>query len=351
MEVHRFKTREAEPWFAALAKTMLPDALAADDRPLAAPRLGRVRMYTFGAPRVGNSEFARFFDGLGMEAFRIVNGADIVARMPRHANSAGALLDYEHVGRTVLVEEDPSKLHKGFWVEGETAVEQCPLREVSPLSNPFSAGSVLGDLSQLTVGTLDKLGQKRLVSPLPCLGRHAYHRPCGILCVARVHACGFSLPVLTELWQDSITDRQQLAQAMAGAAAELERARLGVSKRLETASALDALSLFGLDKRFVESELKLIDSLRTGAALFHHLEPSYYKALTSGVDNWQGEEMAALARSLPEDQLEPVLLALRQAPHLQALLLRERERCLRDRLTQPQRPPEAAPGGGVDSDS
>ena len=183
MEVHRFKTREAEPWFAALAKTMLPDALAADDRPLAAPRLGRVRMYTFGAPRVGNSEFARFFDGLGMEAFRIVNGADIVARMPRHANSAGALLDYEHVGRTVLVEEDPSKLHKGFWVEGETAVEQCPLREVSPLSNPFSAGSVLGDLSQLTVGALDKLGQKRLVSPLPCLGRLAYPRPCGILCV------------------------------------------------------------------------------------------------------------------------------------------------------------------------
>ena len=91
-------------------------------------------------------------------------------------------------------------------------------------------------------------------------------------------------------------------------------------------------------------------AIKENAALFHHLEPSYYKALTSGVDNWQGEEMAALARSLPEDQLEPVLLALRQAPHLQALLLRERERCLRDRLTQPQRPPEAAPGGGVDSD-
>ena len=36
---------------------------------------------------------------LGMECFRVVNGADIVARMPRHANSAGAVLDYEHVGR------------------------------------------------------------------------------------------------------------------------------------------------------------------------------------------------------------------------------------------------------------
>ena len=173
------------------------------------------------------------------------------------------------------------------------------------------------------------------------------------VCVARVHACACG-PVLNKFWQDSITDRQQLAQAMADAAAELERARLGVSKRLETANALDALSLFGLDKRFVESELKLIDSLRTGAALFHHLEPSYYKALTSGVDNWQGQEMAALARSLPEDQLEPVLLGLRQAPDLQALLLRERERCLKERLTlqtQPQRPPQAAPGGGLDSAS
>lgn len=41
----------------------------------AAPvRLGRVRLYTFGAPRVGNSEFARDFDAMGLEAYRIVNG-------------------------------------------------------------------------------------------------------------------------------------------------------------------------------------------------------------------------------------------------------------------------------------
>jgi predicted lipase len=59
----------------------LQEADAADAE---APQLRRVRMYTFGAPRVGNSEFARFFDALGMEAFRIVNGADIVARMPRY---------------------------------------------------------------------------------------------------------------------------------------------------------------------------------------------------------------------------------------------------------------------------
>jgi hypothetical protein len=77
-----------ERWFTAITRVVLQEADAADAE---APQLRRVRMYTFGAPRVGNSEFARFFDALGMEAFRIVNGADIVARMPRYP------LTYAHV--------------------------------------------------------------------------------------------------------------------------------------------------------------------------------------------------------------------------------------------------------------
>ena len=39
-------------------------------------QLRLVRMYTFGAPRVGNSEFAAAFEELRMEAFRVVNGQD-----------------------------------------------------------------------------------------------------------------------------------------------------------------------------------------------------------------------------------------------------------------------------------
>jgi len=76
-----------------------------------------------------------------MECFRIVNGADIVARMPRHTNSAGAVLDYEHVGRTVLIDE-AGEVADGFWVEGESADAVCPLRDVSPLTNPFGPNSV-----------------------------------------------------------------------------------------------------------------------------------------------------------------------------------------------------------------
>ena len=52
---------------------------------------------------------------------------------------AGALLDYEHVGKTVLIQEregegqEPMAPVPGFWIEGESATE-CPLREVSMCS-------------------------------------------------------------------------------------------------------------------------------------------------------------------------------------------------------------------------
>ena len=60
----------------------------------------------------------------GREAFRIVNDADIVPRLPRGGNVAGLLLDYEHVGRTVLVAENAADTFGGFWVEGTSEVSR-----------------------------------------------------------------------------------------------------------------------------------------------------------------------------------------------------------------------------------
>lgn len=136
--------------------------------------------------------------------------SDLCALLPRSA--AGAVLDYEHVGNTVLIEEIPQKVQKGtmstsvshklrapqtclwtsfrtkhprnfvsllpvarcnflymcfgvrvasvshrrrltwcaragFWVEGESPTSVCPLRDVSPLTNPFSSRTVLGQVS------------------------------------------------------------------------------------------------------------------------------------------------------------------------------------------------------------
>ena len=75
-----------------------------------------------------------------------------MTRLPRGAGAAGAVLEYEHVGRTVLVAEEAqsSRSFDGFWVEGASDEADCPLRDFSPLSNPFSSGSVLGDVGEET---------------------------------------------------------------------------------------------------------------------------------------------------------------------------------------------------------
>jgi len=70
------------------------------------------------------------------------------------------------------------------------------------------------------------------------------------------------------------------------AAAELEKARQAIGSRVAQVqqNPLEAVSLLGLDKDFVESELKMIDSLRKGTAVTHHLEPSYFAAVKNGLD-------------------------------------------------------------------
>jgi len=39
-------------------------------------------VYTFGQPRVGNSQFAAFYDNLVPQTFRIINYADLVVHLP-----------------------------------------------------------------------------------------------------------------------------------------------------------------------------------------------------------------------------------------------------------------------------
>jgi hypothetical protein len=49
---------------------------------------------TFASPRVGNTEFARTFDLLPLDSWRIVNQQDVVPKIPVHVPM---LFDYEHV--------------------------------------------------------------------------------------------------------------------------------------------------------------------------------------------------------------------------------------------------------------
>jgi hypothetical protein len=102
------------PWTIYVTGHSLGGALAT----LCAADIGRVFdedsiiMYNFGSPRVGNLAFVKEFNEVVPEAFRVVNDADVVARVPR-----SRLQNYFHVGRTVLVTNKPGR---AVWVEGES---------------------------------------------------------------------------------------------------------------------------------------------------------------------------------------------------------------------------------------
>lgn len=41
-----------------------------------------IHLTTFGSPRVGNSDFSKYFDSLGIPTFRLVDNGDIVPHFP-----------------------------------------------------------------------------------------------------------------------------------------------------------------------------------------------------------------------------------------------------------------------------
>jgi triacylglycerol lipase len=64
-------------------------------------------LYTFGSPRVGDQNFAQAFtEKIGDRTFRVVNGNDIVPRVPPQLNG------YKHVGEVIFFNAQ-GKLEKG----------------------------------------------------------------------------------------------------------------------------------------------------------------------------------------------------------------------------------------------
>ncbi|KAG5176703.1 hypothetical protein JKP88DRAFT_227518 [Tribonema minus] len=81
-------------------------------------------MYNYGSPRVGNKAFVELYNQLNGDSFRLVNNLDIVTSLPRQA-LASMLAEYDHVGRTVVV--DHEGVPGNVWVEGIDEGE-CPVR-------------------------------------------------------------------------------------------------------------------------------------------------------------------------------------------------------------------------------
>ena len=67
---------------------------------------------------------------------------------------------------------------------------------------------------------------------------------------------------------------------------ELAKTRDSIAERVKQVgdNPFEAVSMLGLDADFVQSELRLAESLANGKAVEHHLEPSYYTAMTKALN-------------------------------------------------------------------
>lgn len=247
----------SEPWWSSLASNFFEKEEPTEKTP--PPRPKSLRMYNFGSPRVGNAEFVARFDSLvgnGIdEAYRIVNGEDVVARLPRTVNALNFVsIGYEHCGPTVLitVPEEAEEAQALVWVEGKSE-GQCPVRDGTPLTSPLSKGSLLGDI------------------------------------ISEVNSSESDIDDGLRRATDSLS---KLTTAMKG--------------RLATFDVSDIPGLVGIDKKFVEREAKIIKSIFSGDALSHHMEDQYYMAMgrACGFVAILGEEVRPMANLLESQEKE-----------------------------------------------
>jgi len=228
-----------QPWWGRLINGKQQEAT------LTVPRAKEIKMYSFGAPRVGNTAFVTHFESLGMkDVYRVVNGKDVVARLPRSVNAGFTKVEYSHCGQTALVTEtafetvDANEIDEALdeegntkqvpksvavWVEGESDNALCPVKDNTFSASPFKKGYILGDMKDAVAGINLKGG-----------------------------------------WD---------------IASKVSAAMDKMGERLDKASMAEAATIVGIDPAFVAREMSLLTSIKSGEAVQHHLEPAYYSAI------------------------------------------------------------------------
>jgi len=215
--------------------------------PKAPPRPKSLKMYNFGSPRVGDKLFADRFDSLLEEgkvdaAFRVVNGEDIVARLPRSVNAIIGRVSYDHVGTTVLVNSTNLMEGSSLWIEGVTDNSFCPVRDAATaVNNPLSKGFI-ADIRAAAAG--EKAA---------------------------------STSTSNDKNKDSAENN---GGGLSSYMSKFTSVTSAVSDKLKSGITVsDVTSLVGIDKSFTDREFKIIKSFAEGNALAHHMEDEYYAAI------------------------------------------------------------------------
>lgn len=244
----------SDPWWKSITDTFMGKEAKESSSTVGPPRPKSLRMYNFGSPRVGNDVFAEKFDSLLQEgrveqAYRVVNGDDIVTRVPRTTSAVIGSVNYEHVGKTVMISVEPtqsngtSAMAPALWIEGESDDKKCPVRDMDlVLNSPTAEGTLLGDLIGATATVSD--------SESDVFGKFS---------------------VVASKW----------------------------TERMKNFKASDLASIIGIDREFSEREFKIIESFAKGRALANHMEDDYYAAMgrACGLKAVVGEEIEPLERT------------------------------------------------------
>jgi hypothetical protein len=279
----------SDPWWKGIATTIMgSDDDDKDVIPMntkGPPRPKSLKMYNFGSPRAGNTAFSNQFElmlkeGKIDEAYRIVNSQDIVARVPRPMLNLG--VDYEHCGRTVLIEEptiksgadtdnDPSHV---LWIEGESEFERLdPVRDMKGATKGIlSKGTFLDELVQTYKG--DDVGSD-----------------------AAIDAANALQQLVSNDNDDDDNDASSASSSASAGNNDFTSRLNAVATRLKSIDVADITSVVGIDRNYANREIELASSFMKGDSLAHHLEDSYYKAMgrAVGYNTTVGEDIQKLA--------------------------------------------------------
>jgi len=238
-------------------------------------------MYNFGSPRAGNPAFATQFDkfiekGQIQEAYRIVNSKDIIARVPRPMLN----VDYEHCGRTVLIEEPigdgnnkaatdntaaTGAIKEALWIEGESDfIRIDPVRDMRGATKGIlSKGMLIDELVQTYKGTAGG---------------------------------GDAVAAADELEQLVVSDESTASSEEKTLSSSVFTQLGAVASRIKSMDVADLTSVVGIDRSYANREIELAQSFMKGECLAHHLEDSYYLAMgrAVGFNTTVGEEIVQL---------------------------------------------------------
>ena len=304
----------SEPWWTSIANTVMGKN-AQEDRTPDPPRPKSLRMYNFGSPRVGDSLFAEKFEllienGSINQAYRIVNSQDIIARVPRPMLN----MDYEHCGRTVLIEEplpvegivdveapqsvdtDPKHV---LWIEGESDfIRIDPVRDYrNATRSPTAKGTLLDELFKAY-----KSGdQSEAIAALQDAVEEA---------VEDIDKKGQDNDLKLVL-NERINNAEGTVTKEKVAASPLFAQLGAVADRLSKATITDIASIVGIDRTYATRELQIAQSFLAGEALAHHMEDSYYSAMgrTVGLKAAVGEEIVPLKAVDDDNDDEGIMVA------------------------------------------